>query len=281
MAKKTKKNIKTKPKKRVAKKKTVKKVVKKKTVKKVARKVVKKPIKKKVSKKVVKDPNDSIAQNTVHKTKVRVIGIGGGGGTIVSEIISRMKKADFVVANTDAKALRLIKKAKRFQFGVNVTKGLGTGMNVEIGEEAALEDKEKIEKLFDGQDVCIVVSSLGGGAGSGASPIFAKLSKNTKCLTYGIFTMPFEFEGSKKMEIAKESLDKIRPHLNAFSVIPNERIFKIIDKGTPLKDALSAINERLAKNLGGLIEMIYLPGLINIDFADLRTILDGSVLKYY
>ena len=247
----------------------------KKTGKKKVGKIVKKTAKKVVKKKIVKKIKN-VSQDTVHKTRVRIIGVGGGGGTIVSEIISRMKKADFVVANTDAKALRNIKQAKKFQFGQNITNGLGTGMNVEVGESAALEEKDKIEKLFEGQDICIIVSSLGGGAGSGATPIFAKISKNTGCLTYGIFTMPFEFEGEKKMEIAREALDKIRPHLNAFSVIPNERIFKIIDKNTPLKDALSAINERLAQNLEGLIEMIYLPGLINIDFADLRTILSGK-----
>jgi len=238
------------------------------------KKKIKKVIKKKVVKKVVKR-DIGISQETVHKTRVRVIGIGGGGGSIVSEIVSRIKKADFVVANTDVKALRAIRKVKRFQFGQNLTKGLGTGMNIEVGEAAAQEDKEKIQKLFEGQDICIIVSSFGGGAGSGATPVFAKISKNTGCLTYGIFTMPFEFEGERKMEIAKEAIKKIRPHLNAFSIIPNERIFKIIDKNTPLKDALSAINERLAENLGGLIGMIYIPGLINIDFADLKTILSG------
>jgi len=278
-------------KKKIAKKVVIKKVVKKPIKKKIVRKkiVVKKPIKKIIEKKTVKKEKpvkahlkktvkkvDNIVQETVHKTRVRIIGIGGGGGTIVSEIISRVKRADFVVANTDAKALGFIKHAKKFQFGQSITKGLGTGMNVEIGEAAALEEKDRIEKLFEGQDICIIVSSLGGGAGSGATPIFAKISKNTECLTYGIFTLPFQFEGEKKMEIAKEALNKIRPHLNAFSVIPNERIFKIIDKNTPLKEALSAINERLSKNLQGLIEMIYLPGLINIDFADLKTILSGK-----
>ena len=251
-----------------------KKQLKKKSVKKVIKKAApKKPVKKKKIKKVVNSDKDIFIG--VHKTKVRIIGVGGGGGTIVSEIISRVKKADFIVANTDAKALHYIKKAKKFQFGVGVTKGLGTGMNVDVGEAAALEEKEKIEKLFEGQDICVIVASLGGGAGSGAMPVFAKISKNTKCLTYGIFTLPFEFEGTKKMEIAIDSLNKIRPHLNAFSVIPNERIFKIIDKNTPLQEALSAINQRLADNLSGLIDMIYSPGVINIDFADLRAILAG------
>jgi cell division protein FtsZ len=241
----------------------------KKKIKKMSKKTKKKIIKKKISKPIVKE------EEVVRKTKVRVIGIGGGGGSIVSEIVSRIKKADFIIANTDLKALNSIKQAKKFQFGQNATKGLGTGMNVEVGEAAAEEDKDKIKKLFEGQDICIIVSCLGGGAGSGASPIFAKLSKSMNCITYGIFTMPFSFEGERKMEIAEQALEKIKPHLNAFSVIPNERIFTIIDKNTALKEALSAINERLAKNLEGLIEMIYLPGLINIDFADVKTVLSG------
>jgi len=192
-------------------------------------------------------------QDAVRQTKLRIIGIGGGGGSIISEIVSRIKKADFVVANTDLRALRAVKKAKRFQFGQSLTQGLGTGMNIEVGEMAAENSKDKIKKLFEDQDLCIIIASLGGGTGSGSTPFFAKISKNLPCLTYGIFTLPFKFEGEKKMDIAKESLEKIRPYLNAFSVIPNERIFQIIDKNTPLKDALSAINERLADNLEGLI----------------------------
>ena len=217
----------------------------------------------------------AVVDDTIKRTKIRVIGVGGGAGSIISEIASRIKKADFVVANTDLRALKTVKKAKRFQFGQGLTNGLGTGMNPELGETAALQEKDKIKKLFEGQDLCIIIACLGGGTGSGATSVFAKISKSAGCLTYGIFTLPFEFEGEKKMEIAKNGLEKIRPHLNAFSVIPNERIFQIIDKNTPLKEALSAINERLVKNLEGLIEMIYLPGLINIDFADLKTILSG------
>lgn len=231
---------------------------------------------KKTKKTVVKKKPVVKEEEGIRKTRVRVIGIGGGGGSIVSEIVSRIKKADFVVANTDVKALNSIRNAKRFQFGQNTTRGLGTGMNVEIGEAAVEEDKDRVKKLFEGQDICIIVSCLGGGAGSAASPLFAKISKNMDCITYGIFTMPFKFEGDRKMEIAEQALAKIKPHLNAFSVIPNERIFTIIDKNTALKEALSAINQRLAKNLEGLIEMIYLPGLINIDFADLKTVLSGK-----
>ncbi len=212
----------------------------------------------------------------VKKTKIRVIGIGGGGGNIVSEIASRMEKASFVVANTDIQALKTSsRRVIRFSFGQTFTHGLGTGMNPELGLEAAQNEKDKIKKLLEGQDLCILVSCLGGGTGSGATPVFAKISKNLGNLTYGIFTLPFKFEGEKKMEIAKESLKRIKGHLNAITLIPNERVFQIIDKTIPLKQAFSVINKSLAESLGGLIETIYEPGLINIDFADLRTILEG------
>lgn len=260
------------------KKQRVKKYKKKKTSAKKTRriiKVAKKSIKEKAPEK--KDRIEKNLEETIHKTKIRVIGIGGGAGSIVSEIAPVLKKADFIVANTDSKSLNtLTKKVKRFQFGQSVTRGLGTGMNSQLGETSALNEKERIKKLLKGQDLCIIVSCLGGGTSSGATPVFAKISKSLGNLTYGIFTLPFDFEGEKKMEMANTALEKIKPFLNAYSVIPNERIFQIIDKNTPLKSAFSAINKRLADNLEGLIEMIYFPGLINIDFADLGTILSGK-----
>lgn len=223
-----------------------------------------------------KFPTNPPIDLTIHKTKIRVIGIGGGGGTIVSEIAARIKKADFYVANTDVQALNKSSSgAKRFQFGQSLTKGLGTGMNPELGEAAAQADKEKIKKLLEGQDLCVIISCLGGGTSSGATPVFANISKGLGNITYGIFTLPFRFEGEKKMEAALQSLEKIKNNFNVYTVIPNERIFQIIEKNTPLADALSAINKRLTDNLEGLIDMIYSPGLINIDFADLRTILSG------
>ncbi len=213
----------------------------------------------------------------IKKIKIRVIGIGGGGSSIVSELASRMKKISFVVANTDLQALKTAsRKAIHFQFGTDLTRGLGTGMNPELGKEAALKDIEKIKKLLTGYDFCILVSSLGGGTGSGAVPIFAKASRDLGNITYGIFTLPFNFEGDKKMEIAKQSLGKLKSRLDIFSIIPNERIFQIIDKKTPLKSALSIINNSLAESLEGLIDMIYTPGLINIDFADFKTVLSDS-----
>jgi len=212
----------------------------------------------------------------VHRTRVRVIGVGGGGGSIVSEIARTLKKADFVVANTDSKALKEASKhTKILQFGQKITGGLGCGMDARIGQKAASSDKTKIAKLFSGIDLCILVASLGGGTGSGATPEFAKIGQEAGAMVFGIFTLPFQFEGGKKFSLAKNSLEKLTPNLNALAVIPNENIFKIIDKKTPLKEAFSTINRRLSENLRGLLEMIYTPGLINIDFADVRTILEG------
>jgi len=211
------------------------------------------------------------------KTKIRVIGIGGGGGSIVAEISSGLTKIDFTAINTDKRSLKEIsRKVKTFQFGEKMTGGLGTGMDPEVGRNAAEAEKEKIKKIFTGQDVCILLACLGGGTSSGAAPVLAKLAKESGSITYGIFTLPFEFEGSRKMEIAKESLEEIKPHLNAISVLPNENIFKIIEKDAPLKEALSMINSSLSENLKGLIEAIYNPGLINIDFADFKTVLEGK-----
>lgn len=214
--------------------------------------------------------------DAVHKTRIRVIGIGGGGGSIVAEIAPQIKKVDFLVVNTDIQALKAIgKKTKTFQFGQALTKGLGCGMDPKVGKNAAEDAEQKIANLFKGVDLAILVSCLGGGTGSGSAPEFAKIAKEMGVMTFGIFTMPFKFEGIKRAQIAKVSLEKLKPNLNAFSVILNENIFKIINKDTPIIDAFSAVNKRLFENLRGLIEMIYCPGIVNIDFADLKTILDG------
>jgi len=244
------------------------------------RKIKKRVLKRKKRKKIlplklteVEKPEEEFK---LKKTKIRVIGIGGGGGNIVSELVSKVEKATFAVANTDRQALKGVsRKVQCFQFGENFTRGLGTGMNSELGEQAALGAKDKIKKLLQEQDLVVLIATLGGGAGSGAAPIFAKISKNLGNLTYGIFTLPFKFEGEKKIEIAREALEKLKPNLNGITIIPNDFIFQIINKETPLTKALSAINKNLADGLAGLIETIYQPGLINIDFADFKTIFSG------
>ena len=236
-----------------------------------------KPVKVLVKKVKPKKPNlVKPIEPPVYKTKIKVIGIGGGGSSIVSEIAPKVKKVDFVVANTDLQTLKeTAREAKHFQFGKSLTQGLGTGMNPELGEQAAENEKEKIKEILKGADFCILVSCLGGGTGSGSSPVFAKILKNLGILTLGIFTLPFEFEGKKRAQIAKDSLEKLKPNLNALIIIPNQKIFQIIDKNTPLKESLSTINEALAESLEGLITLIDSPGLIHVDFANLKTILSG------
>jgi cell division protein FtsZ len=216
----------------------------------------------------------------IHRVKIKIIGIGGGGSSIVSEIASKISslakdKISFVAADTNSISLRKISpKVNRFNFGQSVTHGLGTGMDQELGKIAAQTDKEKIKKILQGQDLYILISSLGGGTGSASSAVFARISRNLGNLTYGIFTLPFKFEGEKKLEVAREALEKLKPNLSAIGILPNDRIFQVVDKKTPLKTALSVINKNLADSLKSLLEIIYLPGLINIDFADLKTILD-------
>lgn len=210
------------------------------------------------------------------RIKIKVIGIGGGGSSIVSEIARSISNASFVIVDSDH---RIIKKAGRkvkvIQLGEELTNGLGTGMDVNLGQKIAEKAREKITKMLKDQDLIILVGSLGGGFASGALPVFAELTKELKNISLGIFTLPFRFEGEKKMRIAEESLEKIKENLSGQFIISNEKIFEIIDKKTPLKKALSSLNKSLILMLEDLIEVISKPGLINIDFADLKTVLSG------
>ena len=216
----------------------------------------------------------------IKKIKIKVVGIGGGGKNIVCDIAQKTRaKVSFLVADSDFKNLKnLPSKVEKFYFGESLTRGLGTGMDVNLGAEIARLKKKEIKETLSGNDLLIFVSTLGGGTGSGAGPVFAQIAKNLGILSYGIFTIPFSFEGNRKKEIALSSLTDFRKKLNAFSVLPNENIFKIVPKETPLKKAFSIFNKHLSFNLQNLIEIIFRPGLINIDFADLQTVLAGQGL---
>ncbi len=210
------------------------------------------------------------------KAKIKVIGIGGGGGSIVSEIGRSLHKATFVVADTDVRAFKKRAGIKNFLFGQKLTHGLGTGVNPELGRMAAEAEKERIAHFFDDQDIVILIASLGGGLGSGATQVFAQAAENFNGITFGIFTLPFKFEGKNKYKIAQKSLHQLRKSLNVSITIPNERIFKIIKPDTAITDAFSLVNKNLIESLESLIDLIYSPGVINIDFADLRAILNGK-----
>ncbi len=231
----------------------------------------------KTTKKVVKKKTNK--EESLREIKVSVIGIGGGGGSIISEISTNLTKVSFAAINTDNHALDEVTKSKKVKgvvFGKQHTGGLGTGMDPKIGRKAAEDDIEDVKLLFKEQDIVIFVSSLGGGTGSGALPVFSKAAREMGCLVYGVFTLPFSFEGEKKMKIAKEAIKESGEHLNAITILPNEKIFEVVDKNTPLKKALTSINQTLAESLEGLIETIYETGLINIDFADVKAVLENK-----
>ncbi len=228
-----------------------------------------------IKKHIIREVATPFPAESLFKAKIKVIGVGGGGGSIVSEIGRSLEKATFVIADTDVRALKKRTGIKYFCFGQNLTHGLGTGVNIEIARQAAEQDKEKFSSLFKDQDIIIFISSLGGGLGSGATKVFAETAKDFGGITLGIFTLPFKFEGKNKTKIALRALKDLRSSLNVSITIPNERIFKIIDSQTPITQAFSVVNKSLIESLESLIDLIYNPGLINIDFADLRTILKG------
>jgi cell division protein FtsZ len=212
----------------------------------------------------------------VKKTKVKVVGIGDGASQIVSELARKLPRAEFVVANTDWRiAKRLPRNVKFLGFGEKQSHGLGTGLEPEIAKVAAWAEKDKMAKILDKTDLCFFVACLGGGTGSGATPVFSRLASQRGILSVGIFTLPFRFEGEKKMALAQEAFAKIKGHLNAALIFPNEKIFQVFDKNLSFNEGFAKVNQALVEDLGGLIELIFQPGLINIDFADLKTILDG------
>jgi cell division protein FtsZ len=222
-------------------------------------------------------------ESSTKKIKIKVIGIGGGGSNIVFELSKRLKdyssqKIDFVAANTDNQALSSISRSLRtFSFGNKVTNGLGCGSDVAFGERAAHEDMEKIKGLFsDNKDLYIIVSSLGGGTGTGAAPVFAKVADELKLPTLSIFTLPFAFEGKKKSDVSSLAIEKLKENINAYMVLPNEKIFSLSKEELSFPEALSLLNDHLASCLEGLFRTIYNPGLINIDWADIRTVLEGN-----
>ncbi len=213
--------------------------------------------------------------------RVKIIGLGGGGCSIVAEVArifnkhkdSFRKRVEFVAANVDLRALSALpRKIKKIQFGQQMTYGLGCGMDPELGRKSAEQALEQIKKNLCGADLCVFITCLGGGTGSGAMPIFAKAAESLNVLSLGIFTLPFKFEGAKKQEISRGAIENARQSLSATITIPNQKIFQIVDEKTPLKEALFSLNKALGEMLRDLMETIYNPGIINLDFADFKTI---------
>ena len=215
-----------------------------------------------------------IIEQTHLNARIKVIGIGGGGCNAVNTMIgAKLSGVDFIVANTDAQSLEASQAAIRIQLGGQVTKGLGAGANPEIGRRAALEDQEKIKEYLAGSDMIFITAGMGGGTGTGGAPVVARLAREVGALTVGVVTKPFVFEGKKRMRQAEEGIDELKQSVDTLIVIPNQRLLSIAAKTTTMLEAFHKADDVLLQAVRGISDLIITPGLINLDFADVRTVM--------
>ena len=211
--------------------------------------------------------------------RIKVIGVGGGGGNAVNRMVrTGLDGVDFIVANTDLQALQNNAAPIKLQIGGKLTKGLGAGADPSVGRSAALEDTEKIIQAIDGADMIFVTTGLGGGTGTGAAPVIASLASELGALTVAVVTRPFKFEGKKRQVQAERGLEALRDCVDTIITIPNERLLAIIERSTPLTDAFATADDVLRQAIQGISDLILVPGLINLDFADVKTIMAGMGL---
>ena len=213
---------------------------------------------------------ESYSQNAV----IKVIGVGGGGGNAVQHMtMANIDGVDFICANTDAQALNSVNAKTVLQLGEKTTKGLGAGANPEIGMQAALDDKDRIKEVIEGSDMLFITAGMGGGTGTGAAPVIAEVAREMGILTVAVVTRPFCFEGSKRMRIADAGISALEEHVDSLIIIPNEKLVPVLGKDTTLLDAFKAANDILLGAVQGIAELITRQGLINVDFADVRTVM--------
>jgi cell division protein FtsZ len=213
---------------------------------------------------------DAYSQNAV----IKVIGIGGAGGNAVAHMMkSGIDGVDFICANTDAQALRTAQVKTALQIGCNITKGLGAGANPDIGRQAAMEDRDRLQEVIEGADMLFITAGMGGGTGTGAAPVVAQLAKEMGILTVAVVTKPFCMEGSKRSNIANQGIAELGKYVDSLITIPNEKLLSVLGSETTLLDAFKSANDVLQGAVQGIAELITRPGLINVDFADVRTVM--------
>nr|VFJ42755.1 MAG: cell division protein FtsZ [Candidatus Kentron sp. DK]VFJ47042.1 MAG: cell division protein FtsZ [Candidatus Kentron sp. DK] len=214
---------------------------------------------------------DAYSENTA---VIKVIGLGGGGGNALEHMLdAAVEGVEFVCANTDAQALKKSSARTLLQIGGTVTKGLGAGANPEIGRQAALEDRDRIVDVLQGADMVFITAGMGGGTGTGASPVVAELAKEMGILTVAVVTKPFPFELKRRMKIAEEGIEELAQHVDSLITVPNEKLLKVLGGNITLTDAFRAANDVLLGAVQGIAELITRPGMINVDFADVRTVM--------
>ncbi len=208
--------------------------------------------------------------------RIKVIGVGGGGGNAVNRMIdSQLRGIEFIAANTDLQALRKCRAPVKLQIGNLFTKGLGAGADPEMGRKAALEDTEHILELLEGADMVFLTAGLGGGTGTGAAPIIASLAAEIGALTVAVVTKPFGFEGRRRLQLAERGVEELRGAVDTLITIPNERLLNFVERGTPLHEAFRIADDVLRQAVQGISDLITVPGEVNVDFADVRTIMTG------
>ena len=207
--------------------------------------------------------------------KIKVIGVGGGGNNAVNRMIeSGVKGVEFIVANTDLQVLNCSKAPTKIQIGENLTGGRGAGAKPEVGREAALESKKELEEALSGADMVFVTCGMGGGTGTGAAPVIANIAQELGALTVGIVTKPFSFEGRKRMEQATQGIEQLKDCVDTLIVIPNDKLREIIDKSTPLLESFKEVDNVLRRGVQSISDLIAVAGLINLDFADVKTVME-------
>jgi len=223
-----------------------------------------------------------IKPQTTNFAKIRVMGIGGGGTNALNSMItqSNIQGVDFIAVNTDAQSLLLNQAATKMQIGEDLTKGLGSGGNPEVGTQAAEESYEKLKEMLDGTDMLFLTAGMGGGTGTGATPVIARAAKEVGALTVAVVTKPFAFEGTRRMVTAEDGIEQLKDKVDTLIVIPNQRILDVVDKKLSLLEAFKVADSVLTQGVQGISDLITLPGLINVDFADVKTIMmnAGSAL---
>ncbi|HFC53304.1 MAG TPA: cell division protein FtsZ, partial [Gammaproteobacteria bacterium] len=213
---------------------------------------------------------DSFSQSAV----IKVLGVGGGGGNAVEHMVAQnLEGVEFICANTDAQALHNSSARTVLQLGNNITKGLGAGADPEVGRKAAMEDQERITEVIDGADMLFITAGMGGGTGTGGAPVVAQIAKDMGILTVAVVTKPFPFEGRKRAEIADAGITELREYVDSLITIPNEKLVQVLGKNMTLLDAFKSANDVLLGAVQGISELITRPGLINVDFADVRTVM--------
>ncbi len=213
---------------------------------------------------------DSVNDSAV----IKLIGVGGGGSNAVEHMVhSNIEGVEFICANTDAQALSKMSAKTSLHIGQGITKGLGAGANPEIGRQAALEDRDRVQSVIDGTDMLFITAGMGGGTGTGALPVVAQIAREMGILTVAVVTKPFPFEGGKRMQVADQGISELREHVDSLITIPNEKLLSVLGKNITLLDAFKAANDVLRGAVQGIAELITNPGLINVDFADVRTVM--------